>query len=415
MYIAITGRQPDISMAELERCFGSDNVQWFSPIAALIDTDALNIEQLGGTVKAGKVALRLPRATWQQASQQIISHYSQKWHSHDSKITLGISAYGFDISPREVQKLGIIIKSNLKKNGTSLRLIPNAAVTLNTATSHHNKLGLSPSKVELLIIRNGESGDIIVAESSGAQNITALARRDQGRPKRDAFVGMLPPKLALLMLNLAASEQKSGKNLRVLDPFCGTGVVLQEAALRGYNVYGTDLSDKMIDYTKENLEWLKRTHHTDISVTLKQADATNATWQQPIDLVVSETYLGQPFSAFPSNEKLREVQANVSRILTAFLMNIGPQLKPGTPLCLAIPAWHDPPTPEEAKRGSLGEIISLQFGISPKNGGHYAKFDDMLNDMGYFRPKYKNTYNNGIHYYRPDQIVARELLVLVKK
>src|SRR5690606_4224587 len=101
----------------------------------------------------------------------------------------------------------------------------------------HNKLGLSPNKVELLVVNGGKNG-IIVAESSGTQNITALARRDQGRPKRDAFVGMLPPKLALLMLNLAAGGLDPEKSHRVLDPFCGTGVVLQEAALQGYSVYG---------------------------------------------------------------------------------------------------------------------------------------------------------------------------------
>ncbi len=415
MYIAILGRQTDVSMAELERRYGSDAVSWFSQHSALINTETIAVDQLGGTVKAGKVTLRLRGGNWKQVSQKIITTYLEKWQEHDGKITLGISAYGFDVSARDVQKIGIILKSNLKKHAVSLRLIPNAEPALNTATSHHNKLGLSPNKVELLIIHS-ESGGIIVAESCGTQNITALARRDQGRPKRDAFVGMLPPKLAMLMLNLAAGQQPAGKKLRVLDPFCGTGVILQEAALRGYSVYGTYLSDNMIDYTRENLAWLERTHRTDTSITLSQADATKATWGQPIDLVVSETYLGQPFSAYPSAQKLREVQENVGRILTAFLTNIGPQLQPGTSLCLAIPAWHEPPTPEEAKRGSLGGIASLSFGPGrDAKGDPYALFDDMLSDLGYSRPKYAHTYNNGIYYYRPDQIVARQLLVLIKK
>lgn len=415
MYIAILGRQPDIGMAELERRYRPEAVHWFSPVTATIDTPHIAVDQLGGTVKAGKVVSRLPRGDWRQTSQNIIKVYSDNWSDYTGKITLGVSAYGFDISPREVQKIGIIIKKNLKQKGVSLRLVPNSEPALNSATSHHNKLGLSANKVELLII-NSEKNGIIVAESVGAQNITALARRDQGRPKRDAFVGMLPPKLAMLMLNLAAGEQASSKNLRVLDPFCGTGVVLQEAALRGYNVYGTDLSDKMIDFTRENLAWLERTHHTSISATLHQADATKATWHQPIDLVVSETYLGQPFSAPPSAEKMREVKNNVGRITASFLMNIGPQLKPGTPLCLAIPAWHTPPTPEETKHGQTGSVESLPFGPTRSATGEpYAEFDDMLREMGYYRPKYNNIPNNGLFYFRPDQIVARELLVLIKK
>lgn len=427
-------------MAELERRYGSDAVRWFSTNTATVQADNLAADQLGGTIKAGKVALQLPRGNWRQVSHDIINTYSEKWSGHEGKITLGLSAYGFDVPARDVQKIGITIKKNLKKSGISLRLVPNTDPALSSATSHHNKLGLSPNKVELLIVYS-ESHGSIVAESTGAQNITALARRDQGRPRRDAFVGMLPPKLALLMVNLAAgvpltasysetsstrvspaahfSEKDGGEETptpRLLDPFCGTGVVLQEAALQGYAVYGTDLSEKMIRYSRDNLNWLEQSHRIKLDWYLHEGDAMTTTWQQPIDLVVSETYLGQPFSAFPSDEKLREVKANVDRIFTTFLMNIGPQLKPGTPLCLAIPAWHTPPSPEDAKRGHHGGIESLPFGPArDKENNPYAKFDDMLSDLGYLRPKYKNIPNNGLYYYRPDQIVARQLLLLVKK
>ena len=389
MYIAILGRQPDISMAELERRYGSENVRWFSSTTATIDTPEFKVEELGGTIKAGTVVSHLPRGNWRQVSQNIIAAYSEKWRDFDGKITLGISAYDLDVSAREVQKIGIVIKKNLKKQGVNLRLIPNAEPSLGSATSHHNKLGLAPNKVELLIV-SSQSNGIIVAESNGTQNITALAARDQGRPKRDAFVGMLPPKLALLMLNLAAAEQPSGKHLRVLDPFCGTGVVLQEAALRGYDVYGTDLSEKMIDYTKINLEWLQKTKRIPSSVTVHQGDAMNSTWQAPIDLVVSEVYLGQPFSAPPSPAKLEEVRGNVNHITTTFLKNLHSQLQPGTPLCLAVPAWRD----------ASGSSTHLPFIRS-------------LSELGFERVPFSNIRHENLLYYREDQVVARELLVLV--
>lgn len=51
--------------------------------------------------------------------------------------------------------------------------------------------------------------------SVGAQNITALAARDQARPHTDAFVGMLPPvKLARIMVNLSGIKKGT-----ILDPF----------------------------------------------------------------------------------------------------------------------------------------------------------------------------------------------------
>lgn len=390
MYIAILGRQPALSMAELEHLYGSASAHWFSDQAATVQTDSLSVDRLGGTQKAGKVILELTNADWRAASTKIIQHYSKKWTGFEGKITLGISTYGFDVKPAEVQKTGIILKQKLKKNeGGSLRLIPNPETALNTAASHHNKLGLSPNKVELLAVR-ARNGRVIVAESIGAQNITALALRDQKRPKRDAFVGMLPPKLAQLMLNLALPKDIP-KEFKVLDPFCGTGVVLQEAMLMGCSAYGSDLSEKMIDYTQENLTWLMNTFNVANDINLHQGDAMDTKWHPFIDAVVCEGYLGQPFSAPPSLSKLDEVRKNCNHIMGSFLKNISEQLKPGTPLCVAIPAWKD---------------INGTF-------THLPLIND-LEKLGYTRFAFKNVKNEELLYYREDQVVARELLVLVK-
>lgn len=389
MYIAILGRQPALGMAELEHLYGSSNTAWFSDDTATIKTDELSIEQLGGTQKAGRVVIELPASDWHRVSQKIVQAYVQAWSGFEGKITLGISVYGFPIDAREVQKTGIILKQKLKKQNVSLRLIPNAEPVLNTATAHHNKLGLSNNKVELIIVKGG-NGSIIVAESTGAQNITALAKRDQERPKRDAFVGMLPPKLAQMMLNMAVPSDAS--HLRVLDPFCGTGVILQEAALMNHAVYGTDLAEKMVKYSQANLEWLADTHHLTIDATVHSGDAMDTKWQSPIDAIVCESYLGQPFSAPPSPAKLTDVRKNCNYIISTFLKNIGSQIAPGTPLCIAVPAWKS---------------INNDF-------THLPLVND-VESLGYERYDFKNIENKELLYFREDQIVARELLVLIKK
>ena len=386
MIVAILGRQPALSMAELERVFGAEATKWFSDESALIEAKSFSIERLGGTQKAGHVVAEIGKGTWRDASTKIIHYYSRAWRDFDGKITLGISAYGFDVSSRDVQKTGLLVKSYCKKAGVSLRLVPNTEPALNSATSHHNKLGLSENKVELLVIR-ARNGKIIIAQSTGAQNITALARRDQGRPQRDAFVGMLPPKLAMIMLNLAAPSQSA----RILDPFCGTGVILQEAALQHHSVYGTDLSEKMIRYSRDNLNWLQTSHHISFDWYLHEGDAKTTHWQQPIDAVVSETYLGQPFSAPPSPAKLKEVQQNCLHILEEFLQNIAPQLTSGTSLCLAIPAW----------RRVDGSFTHLSIAST-------------LKKLGYNRQTFKNISDSDLLYHRDTQVVARELLVLCK-
>lgn len=386
MYIAILGRQPALGIAELEQIYSSPSVDFFSDHTALVNSDEFHLIRLGGTLKAGRVVTELS-GDWRKVSQKIISQYSSDWAHHEGKITLGISAYGFDVAPREVQRTGIVLKQQLKKTGVSLRLVPNGESALSSATSHHNKLGLSDNKVELLIVR-GKGNKVIIAESTGAQNITAYTKRDQERPKRDAFVGMLPPKLAQMMINLARPADGS----RVLDPFCGTGVILQEAALMNYQVYGTDLSDKMIDFSKTNLEWLRNSHRVDVKASVNQGDAMTTSWQQPIDAVVGESYLGQPFSAPPSLSKLAEVRRNCDHIISSFLKNLSGQIEPGTPLCIAIPAWKD-------TNGTFTHLSLI----------------GQLSSLGYERVVFKNIDDKDLLYFREDQVVARELLVLMKK
>ena len=385
MFVAILGRLPKLSIAELEAMFGKSHVRAVSRDIATIDTDNLSIDALGGSLKCGKIIHTLPassRPTLEHASHWITRTYIHQLLAVGGKITLGISAYGLSTSPRQLQKIGLLLKTSMKKHNVSLRLIPNTTTELSTATSHNNKLGLSPKKRELFIIKT-DNGAIIIAESNGAQNITAYARRDRNRPRRDAFVGMLPPKLAQIMVNLAVGNTTRAT---ILDPFCGTGTVMQEALLKGYDVCGSDLSQKMIDYTTENIAWLQSKYHITSTVrSLEQADAMTHQWPkaQQLDAVVCETYLGQPFSAPPSPKKLHEVTGSCNHIITNFLRNIHSQLTPGTTLCIAVPAWRD----------------------ASRNLTHLPLIKD-LETLGYILQQPPLIYS------RSDQVVVREILLL---
>ena len=385
MFVAILGRLPKLSIAELEAMFGKSHVRAVSHDVATIDTNNLSIDSLGGSLKCGTIIHTLPadgHPTLEHASHWITHTYIHQLLAVGGKITLGISAYGLSTSPRHLQKIGLSLKSSMKRHGASLRLIPNTSIELSTATSHNNKLGLSPKKRELFIIKT-DNGAIIIAESNGAQNITAYARRDRNRPRRDAFVGMLPPKLAQIMVNVAVGNAAKAT---ILDPFCGTGTVLQEALLKRYDVCGSDLSQKMIDYTTENLAWLQSKYHITGTVrSLEQADAMTHQWPkaQQLDAVVCETYLGQPFSAPPSPKKLHEVTGNCNHIITNFLRNIHSQLTPGTTLCIAVPAWRD----------------------AGCNLTHLPLIKD-LETLGY------TLQQPPLIYSRSDQVVVREILLL---
>jgi len=366
-YICVLGRQPKISLAELEAVFGHENVCTISGNLALLTTSQTpDVTKLGGTLKIARILDQSP-----------LDYLYSLPHG---KLTIGVSDYRRHASSKTSQQEGLKLKKQLVREGYSARIIPNQSADLSTATSHHNKLGLSPNKIELIYT------DRLIGLSIGAQNITAYARRDQARPARDARVGMLPPKLAQILINLAAQGQTG----HLLDPFCGTGVILQEALLMGNSAYGTDLEPRMIEMTRKNLEWLDK--KDSLNYKLEPGDATNYKWTGSINFIATETYLGQAFSAPPSEVKLKDVQHVTKSIITGFLKNISPQLDKNTCLALAIPAWKRP-------NGSFSHLKIL----------------DELDRLGYNLEKYSNLEQSDLLYHREDQIVAREILVLRSK
>jgi SAM-dependent methyltransferase len=227
---------------------------------------------------------------------------------------------------------------------------------------------------------------------------------------------MLPPKLAQIIINLATGPveftaiqpQLSGdvylnheddqkmrvqrSSTQILDPFCGTGVVLQEATLMGYRVLGSDLDPRMVEYTKQNLLWLAEHYKRNVTAAeIGIGDATHHHWKQAIDIVASETYLGRPFTTPPAPEVLAQTITDCNLIIEKFLKNIHAQLRADTRLCIAIPAWQ-----------------------SKQQRFRHLPLIDHLRDMGYNRISFKHVQDEDLLYYRDDQIVARELLVLTK-
>lgn len=382
MLLAILGRQPAISLAELESQFGSNQVKLFSDYIATIDTDQADINRFGGILKLAQVDLQLSPTSTTDAIRKITNFYRTKLPTDLGKLTLGISWYQSDISPRTAQLLGLKIKSAMKHCKVSTRLIPNQTTALSTATSHHNQLGRSPKKIEIIVVHSNDQ--LLIGRSIGVQNISAYRDRDQKRPKRDAKVGMLPPKLAQILINLATADSK---NQTILDPFCGTGVVLQEASLLGHQVVGSDKEPRMIDFSRTNLNWLGIK-----PLALEIGDATKHQWQQTISSVASEIYLGRPFSRPPSQSELNEEMQTITDILTGFLKNIQPQIQPETRLALAVPAWLQP----DGGYIDLPIINQLQT----------------LQQLGFSLIHFQLIDQKDLLYHRPNQIVARRLLVL---
>ena len=387
--LLILGRQPTLGLAELESLYGADALTNISKSAVLLSMDPgeIDFSRLGGSVKLAQVLTELDTTDWSQLVNYLIDKLPQHVaYRLDGKIQFGLSVYGLNITPMQINKSNLSIKKAVKSTGRSIRVVPNNEQALNSAQVLHNQL-TTDLGMELLLVRNGNK--TILAQTLSEQDIASYAARDHQRPKRDAHVGMLPPKLAQIIINLATGTietvNKTSKQAAVvLDPFCGTGVILQEATLMGYNIYGTDLEPRMIEYSGANLDWL---FGPKFSPELEAADATSTLWRN-FTTIACETYLGRPFSATPKPEVLTEVMQDVNHIHKKFLANVAAQTKTGFRMCIAVPAWKT------------------------TQGFKHLKVLDSLEELGYTRLKFVHAGDQDLIYHREGQIVARELVIL---
>jgi len=366
-YIAVLGRIPKLSVAELESLFDSVEPTKDWKLATFKAQNTPDISRLGGTQK---LAVEIPGGY-----NRVIEYLAGL---PEGKITLGVSDFRKNTRAFRAQGEALKLKKILQRSGRSVRVLENKSSVLSTATSHHHQLAEKPNHVEIIFTDFGHY------RLTGVQNITKYAKRDQARPARDAKVGMLPPKLAQILINLCGDLPK---NATILDPFCGTGVVLQEAFLMGYVPYGTDLEPRMVEYSKKNLDWLQCKNYN-----IAQGDATTHQWRPPIDAVASEAFLGSPMSQPPAEIKLKQEKMRCREIILGFLKNLAPQIESGTPLTLAISAWL-------------------------RENGTYSRLNllDEVEELGYNVKKFINLGPSDLLYYREGQIVARDIIVLRKK
>jgi tRNA G10 N-methylase Trm11 len=390
----LLGRQPLIGLAELESIFGAEKIidSWDRYALLDIDHNSLSHTMLGSVIKIGLVEDEVAFSKLNDINDHLFKIISKKLVERgiSNKFNVGISSYGCNKNSKDLTKISLSIKKLLKKDGFSIRIIPNKDEQLSTAQVIHNDLTNPHKGIEVFFVRKKDS--VFICSTTSEQDIDSYTARDQARPFRDAFVGMLPPKLAQTIINLALGKSDRS-NCTLLDPFCGTGVILQEAVLMGIpEIVGTDLEERMVEYSQGNIDWLeKRFDCSSQSITITKGDATTARWEN-IKTVATETYLGQPLSTIPNKEKLRDIIDPVNLLHKKFLKNLHSQLKPGSRICIAIPAW-------KVRNDNFIHLPIL----------------DQLSVLGYNRVALEKVNSKDLLYFRPDQIVARELVILVRK
>ena len=301
----VFGSHPNLSLAEAQAIFPDADFQMIGS-AAISNTDLdpiASVERLGGTVKAGRILLDLsPEQDVLEALVELI-----ETHPRARKVVFSLTVFGK--SPAIPHKLPIEFKRKLQEAGKSARWFADEDQQVTPAAV--KKAGLINDGYDICIF--ADSKRLSIGFTEAVQDPDAWTLRDMGRPWRDAENGMLPPKLARLLVNLAGPDTTR----TLLDPFCGSGTIPMEAALVGYErIIGSDNDPEQVKDSEGNMRWLADrgliTYEAlgKLRFVVSAAAYAHTRMNAPIEAIVTEGFLGTPLRGNESQAILnREVEA----------------------------------------------------------------------------------------------------------
>jgi len=359
-YIFILGKDPDLSLMELQSRYGLSKA--VTQMGHFVITD-LNVDMnqdefdtLGGQIKAGKV---IGKVNKRDLVEGLADHLS---FDHESgKLNYGISLYGW--SEKNLRSLLLNLKKEFKKCGVSSRFANQDFINISAA--QHK--GLKGGK-EMLVCK--DKNDYLIAEVVAVQDIDAYSKRDFKKPFRDMKVGMLPPKLAQILINL------TGKKGRIWDPFCGGGVLIMEGLLMGHDMIGSDININTLEGAVRNVEWVQYEFGDNSTWKLLDHDARDPFETEKFDAIACEGYLGPPQSRLKYKKEFVGIIKELTSLYVDFFKALG-NFK--GPVVIALPFYR-------TKEGEL----------------HLEKAVKGIENLGFKK-------NLNLKYARQDQIVGRDI------
>jgi tRNA G10 N-methylase Trm11 len=118
-----------------------------------------------------------------------------------------------------------------------------------------------------------------------------------------------------------------------------------EAMLQGYKaVIASDISERAIADTGKNLEWIRKefpsAKKTRVSVYVSPAEKIDALVKEPVDAIVTETYLGPPLRREANEAAVEKTISDLMHIYPASLLAMSRVLKPDGKMVIALPAFR---------------------------------------------------------------------------
>lgn len=407
------GNNPDLSYAELmavnqrmNEPLGDIHFQRLMILAGCHNDDFNIANELGGIIRVCEMQpeIHIPAAEDPSESADRIVHAIHTAAFFASmmqadKVTFGLSLLGgiSKYQKNDAVMLKLVsarLKDAVKQLGRSVRFVPPKLPTDTQLSSVQvEKNGLLDKGCEIVLIP-GKDG-FSLARTVWVQPFDDYSFRDYGRPNRDDKSGMLPPKLARMLINLARTKDTK----TFLDPFCGSGSILMEAGLMGLNATGLDNSPKAIEDTHENTAWLQK-NVPDFKGNVQAMEGDSRQLHsifEPLyfDACATEPYLGPPHSRPIPEAQFKKWSEDLLKLYRRALGEIRTVCKPGARVVFILPRFKLSDKPEPGALQILADLKFLGYTIlDPKNG---------------FEPTAQRA---SIIYAREKQAVQREIFVL---
>ncbi|HRY22670.1 MAG TPA: DNA methyltransferase [Candidatus Dojkabacteria bacterium] len=366
-YFFQAGSFPNLSYVELVSVFqlyglSKDNIHLFTEDIFIIKSDDVTEEilskifnRLGGFVRYGEII-------------ENTETFLKEFRKSEDRVVFGISLLGeLDrLDARKdntfIKKLANQIKKGLRESGLSVRfLIPRgSSFELNAAQVLNNDI--LEKGFELSIIRNQERREEIYGNTIAIQDLEGYIERDMNRPYSDIKMGVLPPKLARMMINFAGLKDGT-----IWDPFCGSGTILMEAAVLGYNFLGSDIDENALYYSEENIKWLnKKGYIGDVVYELFKLDVTDPDKEiikelknTKIDAIICEPFMGPPQKDIVSEDRADNLLNSVKELYMSLFKMLDEEVGVrGSKMVLIIPSYK---TNGGWKTFSIYDVISNRW------------------------------------------------------
>ncbi|MBT6254147.1 hypothetical protein HOI83_02870 [Candidatus Uhrbacteria bacterium] len=339
----ILGNNRDLARTELTSVIGEVKPVVDADDVLIVDDISGNLgslhSTLGGTIKTGIIYASVKS---QEELVDAVAGLAPTLRSMEGKFKFGVSVYSgghrgkLTALRSQSEKIGIRIKQKLKEGDQSVRLVTSKIPVLSSVIVTKQKL--LEKGVEFCIFPMADQ--ILIGVTESVQDFEEWGERDFERPKRDAKRGMLPPKLARMMVNIAAGDPTKDT---LLDPFCGVGTVLTEAMALGYrNLIGSDIDEIAVDATRANVRWEKNRTDNDIEPQMITAKAQElATFLAPhsVDRIVAELHLGKPRTGDEGRPELEKRLDDLLVMYTESFRAFAGIVSENARVVIAVPAY----------------------------------------------------------------------------